>query len=215
MKKMTKTYVVPHRRRREQRTDYRLRLKLLKSGKPRLVVRKSLNSIVCQIVAHNPSGDETKFSASAMELKKLGWDQHCGNLPSAYLTGLLCGTKAKKEIKDAVLDTGLQASTKGSAIYAALKGFVDAGIDVPHSADVLPSEERIRGEHIEKNRNVQIQNKFNEIKEKIMGMKPEQKEPVHETARRMHEADRRTTRSSQCTREQAVRQSASAKKPPI
>ncbi|MGM0388528.1 MAG: 50S ribosomal protein L18, partial [Natrinema limicola] len=34
-------YKVPMRRRREVRTDYHQRLRLLKSGKPRLVARKS------------------------------------------------------------------------------------------------------------------------------------------------------------------------------
>jgi large subunit ribosomal protein L18 len=170
MKKMTKTYTVPHRRRREQRTDYRLRLKLLKSGKPRLVIRKSANNIVCQIVKHNPNGDETLFTSSAIELKKIGWDRHCGNLPSAYLTGLLCGIKAKKNVNEAILDIGIYTSTKGSRLYATLKGFLDAGIAVNHSKDILPTEERIAGSHIEKHRKMEIQGKFNEIKKKILDM---------------------------------------------
>ena len=34
------------------------------------------------------------------------------------------------------------------AILLALKGMVDAGLDIPHSQNILPSEERINGEHI-------------------------------------------------------------------
>ncbi|MEM2963721.1 MAG: 50S ribosomal protein L18 [Candidatus Anstonellales archaeon] len=144
-----KIYIVPHRRRREQRTDYRKRLALLKSGKPRFVVRASLNTITCQVVLHNPKGDKTIASATSLELKKFGWKGHTGNLPAAYLTGLLCGQRAKKErIKEAVLDTGLHASTKGSRIYAALNGALDSGLKIPHSDVILPSEERIKGKHI-------------------------------------------------------------------
>jgi large subunit ribosomal protein L18 len=145
-----KVRVIAHRRRREQRTDYRHRLGLLRSGNPRLVVRRSVNSMTCQIVNHDPKGDKTIVSVSAKNLRDFGWKARTGNLPAAYLTGMLCGMEAKKAgIKEAVLDMGLQTSTKGSRIYGCLKGCLDAGIDVPHSPDVLPPVERIRGLHIE------------------------------------------------------------------
>jgi len=143
-----KIRIVPHRRRREQRTDYKMRLRLLKSGKPRLVVRLSGRSVTCQIILHDSKGDRTIASATAFELKKHGWKGHTGNLPAAYLTGYLCGQKAKGKIREAVLDMGLHTSVKGSRIYAALKGVLDSGIQVPHSEDILPSEERIKGSHI-------------------------------------------------------------------
>lgn len=147
----TRTHKVPHRRRREGRTDYRLRLKLLKSGKPRFVVRKSSNNLICQIIQHGRSGDKTMVSADSRELVKLGWKVHRGNIPSAYLTGLLCGVRAKKErIPEAVPDMGLYRSTKGSRLYSALKGALDAGLKIPHLQDILPSEERVRGKHTNK-----------------------------------------------------------------
>jgi len=34
-------------------------------------------------------------------------------------------------------------------VYAALKGMADAGLEVPHDEDILPSDERINGEHID------------------------------------------------------------------
>ena len=43
---------------------------------------------------------------------------------------------------------GLQTNCKGSRIYAVLKGALDGGLNVAHSADVLPSEERVNGKHI-------------------------------------------------------------------
>jgi large subunit ribosomal protein L18 len=146
-----KTFRVSHRRRREGRTDYRQRLRLLKSGKPRLVIRKSSGGVVCQVIEYHPRGDRLVASAGQKELASKGWKAGTGNLPAAYLTGLLCGTKARKrKVREAVLDAGLHPSTKGSRIYAALKGFTDSGVSVPHSGGILPPDERIRGSHIEK-----------------------------------------------------------------
>jgi large subunit ribosomal protein L18 len=143
-----RTYRVAHRRRREGKTDYRQRLSLLRSGKPRFIVRKSLNNIVCQIVEYERDSDKTRVNVYSDDIKKSGWKGHCGNLPAAYLTGLLCGTMAKKHnISEAVMDMGLQSSTKGSGIYAALKGALDAGLKIPHSDDILPTEDRITGKH--------------------------------------------------------------------
>jgi len=50
------TYLVKFRRRRKNITDYRKRLKLLKSKKPRLVVRRFLNNIIAQITLYNEKG---------------------------------------------------------------------------------------------------------------------------------------------------------------
>ncbi len=144
-----KTRAVAHRRRREGRTDYRQRLRLLKSGKPRFVVRKSANNITCQIVQYSSDGDRTLVSVNSRDAVKLGWKGNPGNLPGAYLVGLLCGVRAGKiKVKEAVLDTGLYVSTPASRIYSALKGAVDAGLKIPHSEEILPKGERIRGDHI-------------------------------------------------------------------
>ncbi len=142
-------YKVKFRRRREGKTDYKKRLALLKSGKPRVVVRRTNRYIIVQFMRFKPEGDEVIAQAFSKELSKFGWIYGGKNLPAAYLTGYLAGLRAKsKGIEEAVLDIGLFPSTKGSRIYAALKGILDAGIDVPHSTDILPSEERIKGEHI-------------------------------------------------------------------
>jgi large subunit ribosomal protein L18 len=140
---------VPHRRRREMKTDYRSRLGLLKSGKPRLVIRKSLNSLTCQIVEYKTDGDKCLVAADSGQLKKFGWKAGTGNIPAAYLTGLLCGAMAmKKKITEAVLDMGLCTSTPGSRIYAALRGVVESGLNVPHSKEILPNDERTKGAHV-------------------------------------------------------------------
>lgn len=146
-----KTYNVQFRRKREGKTNYKKRLKLLLAGKPRLVVRPSLKNIIVQIVEYHPEGDRVIVAAYSSELDKLGWKFNKGNIPAAYLTGVLLGQKAKDEgIKQVILDIGLKPSVKGSRIFACLKGAVDAGIDVPFSEDILPKEERIKGGHIAK-----------------------------------------------------------------
>jgi large subunit ribosomal protein L18 len=143
-------YRVPFRRRREGKTNYHKRLKLLKSKKPRLVVRKTLNHHIAQIIVYDPKGDRTIVSAHTRELMRdFGWKGHGGNTPSAYLLGLLIGYKAKQAgIEEAILDIGLHPPTKGSSIFAVLKGAVDAGLDVPHSEEIYPEDYRINGEHI-------------------------------------------------------------------
>ncbi|MEM3580675.1 MAG: 50S ribosomal protein L18 [Candidatus Bathyarchaeia archaeon] len=143
-------YSVPYRRRREGKTNYRKRKALILSRKPRLVVRGTLKNIIVQIVAAKPHGDEVLVSAHSRELlKNYGWKAPRGNLPAAYLTGLLCGLKAKvKGIKEAVLDIGLHSPTKGARVFAALKGVLDAGLSVPHGEEELPDEKRIQGMHI-------------------------------------------------------------------
>lgn len=161
------TYLIQHKRRRYKKTDYRKRLGLVRSGKTRLVIRKSLSGMRVQFVNYNSDGDLNVASAVSSELKKFGWKFSTGNLPAAYLTGLLAGVKAKsKNINEAILDLGLQTSTKGSRLYGALKGVIDAGLNVPHSKDILPSEDRIKGLHIEKPE--EISKHFEEIKKKIM-----------------------------------------------
>jgi large subunit ribosomal protein L18 len=184
-----KRHVVPFRRKREGKTNYRDRLRLLIAKKPRMAVRKTNKHIIIQIISYSPQGDQIILSAHSSELKKYGWDLPTGNLPSAYLTGLLMGKKAlDKGIKDTILDIGLHPSTKGSRIYAALKGVLDAGVKVPHSKEILPSEERISGKHISDcsakqkgNKNAfttysklnkdaaNYQSYFNDIKSKIKG----------------------------------------------
>ena len=150
---MAKTghYRVKLRRRREGKTDYQARKALVTSGRPRLITRASLKNITVQIAIAKPHGDEVLAAANSRELAKTyGWKAPTGNISSAYLTGYLCGLKAKaKGIKEAILDIGLIAPTKGAKVFAALSGVVDAGVDVPHSEEKIVKE-RMKGEHIAK-----------------------------------------------------------------
>lgn len=169
--KLSPRYKMPFKRRREGKTDYQKRLQLLKSGKPRLVVRKSLNYVTAQLTEFNGKGDKILVAATSKELRKLGWNFACDNLPAAYLTGLLIGKKSlDKKITDVILDSGLYASVKESRIYAVVKGAKDAGLNVPADEEILPSEERIKGEHIATNEKFKnLPSEFEKIKQKIMG----------------------------------------------
>lgn len=143
-------YKVPRRRRREGKTNYYKRYRMVLSRKPRLVVRRTLNYVWVQVVVAEPQGDRTIAAAHSRELtKRYGWKAPGDNTPAAYLTGLLAGLRALKAgVKLAVPDIGLHRPVKGSRVFAAIKGAVDAGLEVPHSEKALPGEDRIRGEHI-------------------------------------------------------------------
>jgi len=143
-------YRVALRRRREGKTDYQARKALVLSGRLRLVARSSLKNVSVQIVAAKPVGDVVLAAAHSRELKKFGWTAPTGNVPAAYLTGFLCGLKAKaKGVSEAILDIGLVAPTKGSKLFAVLSGVVDAGIPVPHDEAKIVKE-ILKGEHIAK-----------------------------------------------------------------
>ena len=137
-------YKVPFRRRREGVTDYSHRLKLVKSGKARAVVRKTNRYFTVQFIEFENTGDSVVASASSIELAKYGWKGAASNSAAAYLTGLLAARRAvKKGVSVAVLDAGLVSPARNSGIYAALNGMVEAGLEVPHGEGILVPAERI------------------------------------------------------------------------
>lgn len=148
---MAKTgrYKVPFRRRRLGLTNYRKRRKMLMGRTPRLVVRRTNKHLIAQVVVARPQGDETVVGLDTRYLAKWGWKGDENNTAAAYLLGLAVGYKARaRGIEKAILDIGLHRPTPGSRVFAVLKGALDAGLEIPHSEDVLPDEERIKGEHI-------------------------------------------------------------------
>tara|TARA_B100001142_G_scaffold317532_1_gene358581 strand:+ start:1481 stop:1990 length:510 start_codon:yes stop_codon:yes gene_type:complete len=140
------------RRRKAGLTDYRRRLKLLRGRKPRAVVRVSNTRTTCQLVTWAASGDLVTVSVTGSDLsKKYGWPQDFSkkSVPASYLVGYAMGKAAKAQgAEEAVLDIGLAASTPGNRVFSALKGMVDAGLEIPHGDNVLPEEDRINGSHI-------------------------------------------------------------------
>lgn len=149
MKRKQTNYTVKFRRRRDGRTNYKKRMKLLLSEAPRLVVRKTNKHIITQLISFDTKGDKIIASYHSTKLKKIGWSHSTKNLPAAYLTGYALGVIAlKKGSSTAVLDTGLNQTVGGSKIFAALKGAIDAGMKIPCSKEILPNEDRIKGKHI-------------------------------------------------------------------
>ncbi|MDR1954568.1 MAG: 50S ribosomal protein L18 [Candidatus Methanoplasma sp.] len=143
-------YKVAFRRRREYRTDYYARKKLLRSGEPRAVVRRSNKNVTVQFVDFDMGGDIVRVAATTRELRKMGWEYSCSSIPAAYLVGFLAGKRALKNgIEYAVLDIGMQNPKHGGVLFAAVKGMSDAGLEIPHSEDVVPAGDRIKGKHID------------------------------------------------------------------
>lgn len=141
------------RRRLSATTDYRRRLRLLKSGMPRAVVRVSNTRTTAQITSYHKDGDVVVATVTGSDLSsRYGWpaDLSKKSVPASYLVGFALGKAALAAGHDeAVLDIGLAASTPGNRVYAALRGMVDSGLEVPHGEDVLPDDDRVNGAHID------------------------------------------------------------------
>ncbi len=156
---------IAFRRKRELKTDYLARRKLLLSGKLRMVVRKSLKNVWIQIVETCPKGDKILVSAHSRELIKLGWKGSRDNLPACYCVGLLIAQKAKhKKIKEVVPDLGFNRVIYGSKLFSVLNGAIDGELKFTIEPEkVFPKKERIFGRHI-----TNFSNDIEEIKKKIM-----------------------------------------------
>jgi large subunit ribosomal protein L18 len=114
-----------------------------------MVVRRTNRHIIVQLVIAEMDGDRTLVSANSAELEKYGYAGSTSSTPAAYLTGMLFGAKAKKaQHNRAILDIGLNRATPGARVFAALRGAVEGGLEVPHSVEILPADSRVRGEHI-------------------------------------------------------------------
>jgi len=170
-----KRFQVKYKRRREGKTDYRARRRLVAQDKNkynarkfRLVVRFTNKDIIAQIVFSEISGDKVMRCAYAHELPRYGLDIGLTNYAAAYCVGLLVARRHLKalnmdelykgkltvdgeqynviteEIEEdqrnpfkAILDVGLVATTTGARVFAAMKGAVDGGLNVPHKVNRL------------------------------------------------------------------------------
>ena len=100
-----------------------------------------------QILKPDMTGDRIISSAHSRYLLDKGWKGSRKSVPAAYLTGYLAGKKALSQgAKDAILYTGTRKYTQRMA--AALKGVIDAGVEVPANEETFPSDDRINGEHL-------------------------------------------------------------------
>lgn len=157
------------RRRRQNLTDYRRRLRLLRGKLPRAVVRISNTRTTCQLTNYKVDGDEVVVNITGSDLtSKYGWPESNSqkSVPASYLVGYAAGKAAlAKGIDEAVLDIGLAPSTSGNRVFATLSGLVDAGVEIPHSDEILPSDERISGSHINDGMESQVESTKGKIEE--------------------------------------------------
>ncbi len=142
-------YIQVFRRRREGKTNYHRRRKLIASRRPFLYVYVADRNITAHISIPDKEGDRVLASVHSRELMRYGWKGSRKSTPAAYLVGFLLGKKAIDScVNGAVLYTGMRGFIDGSRIAAVVKGAHDAGLIVPASEDSLPSEERTLGKHI-------------------------------------------------------------------
>ncbi len=152
------------RRRQEGRTDYKARMHLLKSGKPRVVFRKSNRYLFGQIVVSEIAQDKVIVGASTKDLLSSGWPKNLSgslkSLPAAYLMGYMLAKKSK-EIKEGILDIGLLRHVAKSRAYAFVKGLKDGGFEILCSDDVLPDDKML-------SKKPETAKLINQLKEKLV-----------------------------------------------
>ena len=135
------------RRLREEKTNYRKRGTMLMGKRDFITVNITNENTQVQILTPGMTGDKVVASAHSRYLLEKGWKGSRKSVPAAYLTGYLAGKKALgKGAKDAILYTGTKRFTQ--RMSAALKGIIDAGLEVPADPETFPAEERINGEHL-------------------------------------------------------------------
>jgi large subunit ribosomal protein L18 len=152
------------RRRKEGKTNYKSRLALLKSGLPRLIIRKSNLYIMAQIVESKIAQDKVIIGNSTKDLISKGWaTEKLGSLkslPAAYLLGFIIGTKSKDRFNEVIVDIGLNRHIPKSRICAVVKGALDSGLNILHSSSALPEMELIKS-------NKALSSIFEKVKENI------------------------------------------------
>lgn len=156
------------KRRKKNKTDYLARLKLLKSGKPRLVFRKTNKHLISQYVKSKEAKDKIIFGINSKKLFDYGWPKEFRNslktIPAAYLLGFLTGKEiSEQNLENPVIDFGMLRTIRKSKLFAFLKGLNDSGIEIKCPEEKFPEEERIQGKHLKKD----FSKSFNEIKSRI------------------------------------------------
>jgi len=148
------------RRIREEKTNYGKRRNLIMGRRDFITVQISNENTLVQIHKPELSGDKVLSSAHSRYLLKKGWKGSRKSISAAYLTGYLAGKKALAQgVNNAVLYTGTRRYTQ--RIAAALKGVIDAGLQVPADQETFPSDDRITGKHLK------VANEIDKVKSTI------------------------------------------------
>ena len=156
------------RRRKDNKTDYGKRLKLLKSERPRIVFRKTNRYIIAQYITSEETRDKVEIGVNSKQLLNYGWpkefEESLKSIPASYLTGLLIGKKILKvKGENPIVDLGMIRNIHKTKVFAFLKGIIDAGVKIKHKEETFPDEEIIMGKHLKKD----FSEIFNKIKSNI------------------------------------------------
>jgi large subunit ribosomal protein L18 len=144
---------VDKRRRRESKTDYAKRFKLLKGESPRLVFRKTNRYIIGQYVTSIEAQDKVEVGRTSKDLSSYGWPKDfegsLKSLSASYLTGFLIGKEiTKKKLEIPIVDLGMIRVISKNKAFAFLKGVADAGVKINCNEENYPDEDRISGKHM-------------------------------------------------------------------
>ncbi|KAH8830500.1 hypothetical protein DL96DRAFT_1593187 [Flagelloscypha sp. PMI_526] len=131
-------FQVKYRRRREGKTDYYARKRLVTQAKNkynapkyRLVVRFTNKEVIVQIIYARLQGDFVLTAARSKELPRYGINHGLTNWTAAYATGPPLPFKV-------YLDVGLKRTSTGSRVFGAAKGASDGGLLIPHNDKRFP-----------------------------------------------------------------------------
>jgi len=104
-KAYSKRFQVKNKRRREGKTDYFMRRKLIQQDKNkydakkyRFVVRRTNKKIIVQVIYATLTGDKVLAQAMSTELKRFGIEAGLTNYAAAYATGLLASRRLLKQV---------------------------------------------------------------------------------------------------------------------
>ena len=141
------TYAKILRRIRDKKTNYSRRRNMIMGHRDFVTVQVSNENTQVQVIHPELTGDKVISSAHSRFLIEKGWKGSRKNIPAAYLTGYFAGKKAlEKGASSAIMYSGTRQYTQRMA--AALKGVIDAGLDIPADQETFPADDRINGEHL-------------------------------------------------------------------
>jgi large subunit ribosomal protein L5e len=141
-----KRYQVKFRRRREGKTDFYARRRLIvqdknkySTPKYRLVVRFTNQTVICQIAYATTKGDHVICSAYSSELPRYGLKVGLKNYAAAYCTGLLC---ARRLLHSKGLAEAYPGVEEVDACFKTTTGYGETGKPKTHFVADLDEERR-------------------------------------------------------------------------
>jgi large subunit ribosomal protein L5e len=117
-KAYSKRYQTKNKRRRQGKTDYFMRRRLIQqdknkydSKKYRFVVRRTNTKIICQVIYATLTGDKVLVQANSAELKRYGIERGHTNYAASYCTGLLAARRLLAKVGMDSMYKGVEKAT--------------------------------------------------------------------------------------------------------